>query len=382
MTSAPQGPSYDRGGLAAVLPSVAAALGVAPAELGRDADGLLPLAPSRSAVVVLVDGLGDELLRRRGGHAPFLRSLLADGRRLTAGFPTTTATSMATFGTGRPPGAHGLVGYEVLIPGADRIFNELSWKDGPEPHVWQPHRTIFESAAAAGIHVTRVGPRFFDGSGLTESALRGGTFLAGSTFADRVDATLSVLRRPGGHLVYLYWGDIDKIGHEHGCASWQWGNELEAVDAELHRLARSLPAGTALHVTADHGMIDAPFETRLDVAHEPVLAAGVRHVGGEPRSPQLYCEHGAADDVRAAWAQTLGEDAFVSTREEVADLGWFGGLEDRVRPRIGDVVVAMRGARAVVDSRVHRPQVLRLLGVHGSLSLDEVSVPLLSVPAR
>lgn len=377
------GPAYDRGGLAAVLPSVAVSLGVeAGPQAGGREDLLLDLPAARSAVVVLVDGLGDELLRRRGGHAPFLRSLLPTARRLTCGFPSTTATSMATFGTGLPPGAHGLVGYEVLIPGADRVFNELSWKDGPPPRAWQPHGTVFEASVADGVEVTRVGPAHFDGSGLTESALRGGAFRAAGTLAARVDATLAQLRRGGRQLVYLYWGDVDKVGHEHGCGSWQWGDELEATDAELARLARTLPSGVALHVTADHGMVDAPFERRLDVAREPALAAGVRHVGGEPRAPQLYCDAGAVTDVVAAWREVLGEDADVSTREEVADLGWFGAVEPQVRPRIGDVVVAMRSDRAVVDSRVHRPQLLRLLGVHGSLSLDEVAVPLLGVPAR
>ena len=36
---------------------------------------------------------------------------------LTAGFPATTATSLGSLGTGRPPGQHGMLGYQVAIPG-------------------------------------------------------------------------------------------------------------------------------------------------------------------------------------------------------------------------------------------------------------------------
>jgi hypothetical protein len=132
-------PAYDATGLAGVLPAVARSLAV-PA--GPHDGDLLELAPSRSAVVVLVDGLGYDLLRQRSGHAPFLRGLLPAARRLAAGFPSTTATSMGTFGTGLPPGAHGLVGYEVLVPGEDRLLNELSWEDGPDPRRWQPQPTV------------------------------------------------------------------------------------------------------------------------------------------------------------------------------------------------------------------------------------------------
>src|SRR6476619_4425285 len=191
-------PRYDAAGLAGVLPGVAASLGVA-ALAEVDA---VPMRPARRSVVVLVDGLGYELIRRRGGHAPFLRSLLPAAYRLTAGFPATTATSMGTFGTGLPPGAHGLLGYEVLVPGEDRLVNELSWENGPDPLAWQPEPTVFEVAEADGVEVTRVGPAFFEGSGLTRAAIRGGRFRAASTLSERVDASVAALRSARRSLVY------------------------------------------------------------------------------------------------------------------------------------------------------------------------------------
>jgi hypothetical protein len=361
-----------------VLPSVAASLGVT-RYAGR---APLELAPARRAVVVLVDGLGYELIRRRGGHAPFLRSLLPAAYRLTAGFPSTTATSMGTFGTGLPPGSHGLLGYEVLVPGEDRLVNELSWEDGPDPLAWQPEATVFEAAERDGVAVTRVGPAFFDGSGLTQAAVRGGRFAAADDLPARVDAAVAAVRRDPRSLVYLYWGDLDKVGHVHGCQSWEWGDELEAIDAELARLVRSVPADTAVLVTADHGMVDAPHALRIDLAHDPQLAAGVRHVGGEPRALQLYTEPGAVEDVAATWQGRVGERAWIRRRDEAVAEGWFGPVAPRNTERIGDLVVAMRDNFAIVDSRRARPQLLALVGLHGSLSADEATVPLFTVAPR
>ncbi|WP_406830469.1 nucleotide pyrophosphatase/phosphodiesterase family protein [Pedococcus sp. KACC 23699] len=395
-------PRYDAAGLAGVLPVVAATLGVdrfAPALAGSSAeqaatsptgaDGLdhqgkagLALGPARRAVVVLVDGLGYELIRRRGGHAPFLRSLLPAAYRITAGFPSTTATSMATFGTGLPPGSHGLLGYEVLVPGEDRLVNELSWEDGPDPIAWQPQDTVFEHAERAGVSVTRVGPAFFDGSGLTRAAIRGGRFKAADTLEARVDASIAAVRASKRSLVYLYWGELDKVGHVHGCQSWEWGDELEAIDSELARLCRSVPSDTAVYVTADHGMVDAPHALRIDLAHDPELAAGVRHVGGEARALQLYCEDGAAADVQQVWTERVRERAWIRSRDEAIREGWFGPVSAVNLPRIGDVVVAMRDNFAIVDSRRARPQLLALVGLHGSLTADESAIPLFHVPAR
>ena len=371
-------PRYDQWGLAAVLPAVAGSLGVS---RYADGDGLA-LAAARRAVVVLVDGLGYELIRRRGGHAPFLRSLLPAAYRLTAGFPSTTATSMGTFGTGLPPGGHGLLGYEVLVPGEDRLVNELSWEDGPDPLAWQPHATVFEVAQSDGVTVTRVGPGFFDGSGLTQAAVRGGRFRAADSLAARVDASLTALRADRRALVYLYWGDLDKVGHVHGCQSWEWGEELAAIDGELARLVRSVPSDTAVYVTADHGMVDAPHALRIDLAHDAELAAGIRHAGGEARALQLYCEPGAATDVEQTWRERVGERAWIRTRDQAVAQGWFGPVDPDNLARIGDVVVAMRDNFAIVDSRRARPQLLALVGLHGSLTAEESAVPLFHVAAR
>lgn len=378
-------PDYARPTLAAVLPNVLHSLGV---EVGRQGNGSgayrnvpdLGLPETDRAVVVLVDGLGDRLLRRRAGHAPFLRSLLPTARTLRAGFPTTTATSMGSFGTGLPPGAHGLVGYEVRDPDTGRILNELSWEDGPHPEGWQPHPTVFEQAAGAGLATARIGPSFFDGSGLTRAALRGGRFVGAEDLAARVDAALLCAQQPRS-LTYLYWGEVDKIGHIHGCESWQWGEELSSTDAELRRLAESLPPGTTLHVTADHGMVDVPDEGIHDAALDPVLAEGVDRVAGEPRSPQVYAAPGAAADVAARWRDRLGERALVLPREEAVARGLFGPVRDQVVERIGDLVVLMRPGFSVVDSRVHRPELIALRGVHGSLTADEIDIPLLTVTA-
>ena len=264
----------------------------------------LPAVPR--TVVVLVDGLGHDLLRQRSGHAPFLRSHLPTAHRVPCGFPSTTATSMGTFGTGLPPGSHGLVGMQVLDPATDRLLNELSWEDGPDPRAWQPNETVFEAAENDGVSVTMVGPHYFDGSGLTTAALRGGRFRAARSLEDRVDAAVAAVRATPRSLVYLYWGEVDKVGHVHGCQSWQWGDEVESVDAALRQLAARVPDDTSIVVTADHGMVDVPFHDRIDLVHEPALMAGVRHLGGEPRNLQLYTEPGATADVEAAWASRLG----------------------------------------------------------------------------
>lgn len=359
-------------GLVDVLPSIAASLGV-------DAPDTLGLEPAQRAVVVLVDGLGLELLRRRAGHAPTLRRALASAPDLVCGYPSTTATSMGTFGTGLLPGTHGLVGYEVLVPEHDRLINELAWDDDVDPFTWQPAPTIFERAAADGVAVTRIGPHFFDGSGLTNAALRGGRFVGAMALDARVEAAARSAREGDRSLVYLYWGDLDKTGHVFGCTSTEWTAELERVDEALATLARTVPHGTRVYVTADHGMVDIERGRRLDLADEPHLRDGVRHVGGEPRSPQVYCAPGQVERVAATWRERLGEGAVIRTRNEVIAAGVLGPVRPEVVDRIGDLVVTFTDDRALVDSVRMRPELVALRGLHGSTTHDETAIPFLDI---
>ena len=78
----------------------------------------------------------------------------------------------------------------------------------------------------------------------------------------------------------------------------------------------------------------------------------------------------------ACWQERLGPDALVLTRDNAVARGWFGQVEDRVRPRLGDVVIAALGPIAVECGAVF-PTESTLLGWHGSLTADEMLVPLL-----
>lgn len=403
-TPSPRGPAVQ-GALADVLPAVADLLGAPVREEPSPLTAALREAHDgvEQVCVLLVDGLGERLLAARGGHAPRLRSMAAAAGApgaavLAAGYPSTTATSTASIGTGLHPGQHGILGYQVRDPATGVLFNELSWEVAPgaggpgagaagapppDPRRWQPHPTVFEHLAAAGAAVTRVGPGFFDGSGLTEATSRGGRFRAASSLAGRVEAGLGSLRAAARErtraLVHVYWGDLDKAGHTHGWASPQWSDELERVDAAVADLLAGLPPRAVLLVTGDHGMVDVPDDARWDVAADPELAAGVQVVAGEPRAPQLHCAPGAAADVLATWRERLGHVLEVASREEAVEAGWFGphGLDAAVLERTGDVVAAASGAVSVHDSRVQRPELAGLVGMHGGRTADEVLVPLL-----
>ncbi|ANH40012.1 Type I phosphodiesterase / nucleotide pyrophosphatase [Nocardioides dokdonensis FR1436] len=365
-------PRYGDRSLADVVPAIGAALGVR-LDGAEHAGLVLPEAPSY--VLFLVDGLGSRLLERYAHVAPYLSSLRSAAPEATAGVPSTTATSLTSLGTGLPPGAHGVVGFTSRVPGTERLLNALMWPKDIDPVEWQPHPTTFTRLRERGVAVSVVNKREFEGSGLTMVAHRGADFVGADKVGERLAATVAA----GAHqpsLTYLYDGDLDWTGHRYGVASSEWLQQLAMIDHEAEQLREALPPATRLVVVADHGMVDSPLESRVDVDTVHELRDGLVLFGGEARFRQLYCQRGAVDDVVATWRSVLGDKAEVLTREEATAHGWFGAVDPTVRPRIGDVVVACQGDAAVISS-VDWAYEARLVGMHGSLTPDEMLIPVL-----
>jgi Type I phosphodiesterase / nucleotide pyrophosphatase len=358
------------------MPSVLAALGV-PGERNP-----LALPATEKACVLLVDGLGyEQLAQVAAGSAttiPELAALLTGARVLSTGCPATTATSLGSIGTGLPPGRHGLLGYQVAVPGAGWLLNELRWDPRIDPVSWQPESSCFERAAAAGIPVAHVSAPIFEGSGLTRAAFRGARYVGAEPGEERALATLAELTGRGRRLVYTYVSQLDLAGHLHGVFSGEWLAALVEVDRFVGQLRAGLPSGAALYVTADHGLVQVPAAARIDADVRVELRAGVSLLGGEARARHVYSVPGATDDVLAAWRAVLGDAFWVLSRAEAITAGMFGPqVSPPLRARIGDVVALARGSGAVIATEAE-PVESSLLGMHGSVTDQERRVPLLS----
>jgi hypothetical protein len=365
-------PAYSRRSLCDVVPAVAVALG-RPIQPDPPSGLVLPSAPSY--VVFLVDGLGSRLIERHREAAPFLAALLDQHEAGTAGVPSTTATSLTSLGTGLTPGQHGLVGFTSRVPGTERLLNALFWDKEVDPVEWQPNPTAFARLQDVGVTVTVVNKPEFAGSGLTLVSSRGVEYVGAAKAGERIAAALAGAA-VAPSFTYLYDSDLDWTGHKYGVDSPQWLQQLAMVDAEVEQLRAALPSATRLVILADHGMVDAPAEHRVDVDQHPGLREGLLIFGGEARFRHLYCTAGAVDDVVATWRGVLGERATVLTREEVIARGWFGQVQPGVLPRLGDVMVACHGDAAVV-STVDFGYEDTLVGMHGSLTSTEMLIPIL-----
>lgn len=336
------------------------------------------------AVVLLVDGLGADALKARSGHARTLAGALSARSTIEAGFPTTTASALASLTTGVLPGSHGMVGYSVLDAAHDRIVNQLSgWDDKLDPLTWQLKPTLFERASALGLGAYAVGTERYRDSGFTGAVLRGAQYVAGASISERMHRAIDLLTTPGPPaLIYVYVPELDMAAHAHGWESANWTAALETADAAVRELTTALGRKHGLLITADHGILDVPARSHVLFDELPGLLDGVRFVAGEPRALQVHFEPDLPGREREAltsrWRASEESRSWIATRQEFIDSGWLGAtVAPEVVPRIGDLLIAARKSIAYYDSRTASPSSLAMIGQHGSVTQTELRVPLL-----
>ena len=217
----------------------------------------------------------------------------------------------------------------------------------------------------------------FRKTGFTQAHLRGGRFVGWHTTAALVENCLAEIGA-GERLVYAYYPGVDSIAHEFGLHARVWRRELAAADAIVGAILDELPARAALLVTADHGQIHLEPESWIAV---PELAKMTTAMAGDGRFRYLHARKGAARELLAAAREQLGASAWVWSRAEVLDEELLGaGATGSVPGRIGDVVLAAQSDIAFVDPAL--PNEAKLRSGHGSLTADEMLVPLVAAYGR
>jgi hypothetical protein len=323
---------------------------------------------AEQVVLLVLDGLGWNQMQERLGLLRGLSRMQAS--RISTVAPTTTATALTSIATGLPPGEHGVIGYRMLVDGD--VLNVLRWSTAKgDVRESIPPESIQGEVPFEGQRPPVVVRAEFRDTGFTRAHLAGCRHVP-----YRMPSTLvaEILRQvsAGEPFVYAYYDGIDKVAHEYGLNSF-YDAELVFVDRMVEFLVESLPPGVTLVITSDHGQVDVGDRV---LPPAPEVLSLVRQQSGEARFRWLHAVNGAEVELLEAARSAHADVAWVVSREQVLDECWFG---PKVLPgplsRLGDVALVTHAPVAFEDPADTGP--FHLQGRHGSLTADEVWVPLL-----
>ena len=325
-------------------------------------------------VLILIDGMGQDAIDKYGDQFPIFDEL-KQVKKLYTNFPSTTATSLSTLGTGVLPGVHGMLGYTVRVPRSDnRLLNALKWDERVDPVMWQKVPTLFERAVLAGVSVTHVAAKRYEGSGFTQAALRGAKYV-GANGVDEMATAVSAALKPQPSFVYTYLNTLDSAGHSDGVGSDKWLTALQQVSEFITKVKQLAPAGSRIWVTSDHGMVNSTEQVIL--GQDNKLLENVTLIGGEPRARHIYTKEGAASETITQWQEFFGSKARILSKDSAIKDGLFGPVvtEDS-HDRLGDLIAIANNDLILVDpARVREES--SMVGHHGGVTDIEVEIPLL-----
>jgi hypothetical protein len=375
-------PDYAGGGLANLIASIVEACGRTPRHPPLSLLPARALRDARNILLLLIDGLGDNYLRREG-----VGGALLAGRRgaITSVFPSTTASAITTSYTGWTPLEHGLTGWFTYFGEAGCVGAPLPFqRRGEKASLGAPPSRVFRAASLFDGLARRaivVSHRSIVDSTYNLHHCGRAERRAYDKLEDLVAATVAAVKSgTEPRYVYAYWPEFDALSHRFGNASAETRMHFKAVDAAYGELMRRLAGTDTLVVaTADHGFVDSVGADALELADAPGLSGLLRYpLCGESRIAFCHVQEGRQREFMQRAADWLGARARVCPSMDLAGEGWFGTGEPhpRLAERIGDVALVMHGRVTVKDWTPGEPR-HRHVGHHGGTSADELLIPLI-----
>ena len=335
----------------------------------------LSLPKRRSVLVLLVDGLGSRNLKDSGAHAGFLNSQVSI--EASCFYPSTTATSLVSFATGKAPWESNFIGYQVFDRSTQKAMNLLSgWENQSDALAFQPLETVSEQATSTGVEFHTIAPAVYRESGFTAATMRSAVFHGLNSMEERFAKAQSLLSAPEPKVVYLYVPELDQTAHAKGSKSSEWLNLLEDLDSHVSKLATALAKGTGFIVTSDHGIVDIAQHNHIYL-DEYLTEAELEFVGGDTRGLFIYLrKQSSLQQTIEKLKVELGDSCYLVTPSDLVAAGYWQEIEKN--SVVPDFIVLARKQVALYHRAFAKRKSLEMIGHHGSISNDELAIPLIT----
>ena len=252
------------------------------------------------------------------------------------------------------------------------ILNVLRWQaSGRDARASIPPDKVQVNEPFAGHRPPVVTRAEFRETGFTRAHLDR-TRLTGYRVSSTLVTEVDHLLRRGEPFVYAYYEGIDKVAHEYGLGDF-YDAELRNVDRIVADILEVLPPGAVLVVTSDHGQVDVGDRI---ITPAPEVMTHVDQQSGEGRFRWLHARPGHARHLLEAATDHHADTGWVVSVDQIVDERWLGPVViDPARRMLGDVALVARDPVSYHDPADGGP--FELIARHGSLTVDEMLVPLL-----
>ncbi len=359
-------------------------------------------------ILFLVDGFGWEFFEGFAHKHPFLDRFAKEGAasKISAQFPSTTAAHITSISTGKEVGETGIYEWFYYEPIVDAMIAPLLFshagdhdtgtlvKEGFTAEQLFPFETFYQKLAKKKVRSIVMQHESIAYSPYSKAMLAGAEISPYIRFIEALDRLVEICRSPMKEPTYIfvYFGDIDAMGHRHGITSPQFSDVVDfywtAIENYFWQKMALSKNKTAVLFTSDHGMSPVHPKTTilLNELCPELPDMVVRNGRGEPLVPAgscrdffLHIEKEHLHEAQRLLSSKLKGKADVVFVEELLKEGFFGlkPPSKRLKERIGNLVVLPYRSESVFwKFEKHRLE-QHFYAAHGGLTPDEMESILL-----
>ena len=331
------------------------------------ADRLLEKKRYKNVVVILLDGMGVNVIRENLSGDGFFRRHLVTGYSST--FPPTTVAATTAAMSGLYPNQSAWLGWTAYFPEIDKNVVYYSSTDAETKeyvgfdaaNTLLPYESVFDRINKAGGSAHPVSP-FIEPYP--------------SSFEEIASMIKELCTADGEKYIYAYYPEPDASMHRTGITSERSRDILRDLEKQIENLAVSLE-DTLLFVTADHG--HTPIKSEILDDKPEIMECLVRYPSIEPRAVNFFVRDGMKERFEKLFRESFGDRFILFSKDEVKRLGLFGVGSNHVK---FDLMLGDYLAVATSDLALENISSNGFVSHHAGLTEDEMTIPLIAFSSQ
>jgi hypothetical protein len=355
---------------------------------------------AEKVVIVVADSVGIRQFQK----ADYLSKVYErfNGFQLSSVFPTITSTALSSIHFAATPGIHGIFGHKIFFKELGAVVDTLKMSTlsygardalvrvGIDVRALAYCSSPYDLVEEQGIEHVELLEDEIAGTGLSNMIYRKQVAHGFSNLIDAFSTAKHILEQEDSKKVILnvYTGILDSLSHKYGPYSEEYAVGLRFLEENIERLIQSIRDDVAEKTTflflSDHGqdLLDPKLEVTFSKEEIDKLGNFLRApVGKSGRVLHFYSREERRDELIKALREKIGDRGYLITFEEAVRslVGRTVNLETS-RLRLGDVLAILKtGVNAEIKrNREQNMWEEQFYGSHGSTTLNEITVPLIT----
>lgn len=340
-------------------------------------------------VFILVDAFGWKFYKDIREDSKFFKEIKKYGieEKITSQFPSTTTVHVTSVVTGKDVSTHGFFEWFTYDSKIDEVFTPFLFDyEGKEEIL--PNDNLFKELKENGVSSTIVTPSYINNSYYSRELFKDGKVKGYESVEEMFNILLQGLKKDKGkNFYYIYYPEIDSIGHEYGMSSYkayfEINNFIKALDNFYNNvLDEDVNEGTFI-LSADHGQMEIKDKIYLNELIPNIEEYMIKDSKGKSIVPVgynrdmfLYIKEEFETYVYQFLKEKLKDKGEIYLVKDLIDKGIFINPSETFLSRVGNIVIIPYDGYGVWWYEKGKYEI-SLKGSHGGLTKDEMEIPLL-----